>query len=373
MEVQRALVEPANPVPAHAAVVNPRVELTTVADDAAVVHVDGVPHRFDDLEPATEYEFSVDSHRVAVRTLPRPGGERLATVVTVNDLHFGETVCGAVDHDPRGPKLSVPPGATPYPEVMNRAAAAEVACLESVDGVVAKGDLTNEARADEFDAFRRCWLDRFGEIVTVVRGNHDSDRAPAQWAGHRVVDVPGLRLAVLDTVIPGEAGGRFDGPAAEWLHTVAAESDRPLLALGHHPIRLGRNPLDRLSPDLTEGYFEMDPASTDRLVEVVARQPQVIAYAAGHTHRNYVKRVEATVDLPYIEVGCVKDFPGSWAEYRVYEGGVLQIHHRISSPEALAWSEQCRVLYSDFGLDYTRYALGQLEDRCFAIPLRTAT
>jgi len=348
------------------------VELTTVAEDAAVVHVDGVPHQFEDLSPATDYEFAIDGHAVAVRTLPRPGGERLGTVVTVNDLHFGETVCGAVDDDPRGPKLSVPPGATPYPEIMNRAAADEVAALGSVDVIVAKGDLTNAASAEEFDAFRRCWLHRFGDIVSVVRGNHDSDRAPAEWTGHRVVDVPGLRLAVLDTVVPGEAGGHFDAGAAEWLDAVAAEADRPVLALGHHPARLGPNPLDRLTPDLTDDYFELDPASTDRLVDVVSRRPSLIAYAAGHTHRNYVKHMESTGAVPYVEVGCVKDFPGSWAEYRVYEGGVLQIHHRISTPEALAWSEQCRVLYSDFGLDYTRYALGRLEDRCFAIPLRVA-
>ena len=54
----------------------------------------------------------------------------------------------------------------------------------------------------------------------------------------------------------------------------------------------------------------------------------------------------------------------------MYDGGVLQVVHRISSPEALAWSEQCRGLYADFGLDYTSYALGRLEDRCLSIPLR---
>ena len=74
--------------------------------------------------------------------------------------------------------------------------------------------------------------------------------------------------------------------------------------------------------------------------------------------------------VPSIEVGCVKDFPGSWAEYQVYDGGILQIVHRISSPEALTWSEQCRTLYSDFGLDYTVYAMGRLEDRCLFIAYR---
>ena len=48
----------------------------------------------------------------------------------------------------------------------------------------------------------------------------------------------------------------------------------------------------------------------------------------------------------------MKDFPGSWADYRVFEGGILQVHRRISTPEALAWSERCRELYRDFGVDY---------------------
>ena len=66
----------------------------------------------------------------------------------------------------------------------------------------------------------------------------------------------------------------------------------------------------------------------------------------------------------------MKDFPGAWAEYRVYEGGITQVMHRISSLEALGWSERCRHLYSDFGVNYEAYALGTLDQRCFTIPLR---
>jgi hypothetical protein len=60
----------------------------------------------------------------------------------------------------------------------------------------------------------------------------------------------------------------------------------------------------------------------------------------------------------------VKDFPGAWAEYRVYEGGILQIVHRISSAEALAWTERTRAM---FGGLYPSYSMGTIDDRCFAI------
>lgn len=68
--------------------------------------------------------------------------------------------------------------------------------------------------------------------------------------------------------------------------------------------------------------------------------------------------------MPWVEVACVKDFPGSRAEYRVCEQGVLQIHHRISTPEALAWSEKTRAMYDGA---YYDYAFGDLPDRCFVI------
>jgi hypothetical protein len=101
---------------------------------------------------------------------------------------------------------------------------------------------------------------------------------------------------------------------------------------------------------------------------VFQRRRAIVAYTAGHTHRH--RRRLGGGGIPSIEVGCVKDFPGTWADYQVYDGGILQIVRRISSPEALEWSERCRTLYADFGLDYTAYALGRLDERCFPIQYR---
>jgi 3',5'-cyclic AMP phosphodiesterase CpdA len=240
---------------------------------------------------------------------------------------------------------------------MNAGAVAEIARI-GPDALIAKGDLTDDGLPEEFAAFEACY-EPFADRLHVVRGNHDAYRGQTEFAGDRLVDLPGVRLAVLDTALPFRAGGGLRAEQIEWLDTVAAEADRPVLVFGHHHPWLGGH--------RSADYFGIDPDSSEALVEVVARRPGILGYFAGHTHRNRVRHHPATGARPWVEVACVKDFPGSWAEYRVHEGGVLQVHHRISSPDALAWSEQCRGLYRDFGLDYVAYALGELSDRCFAV------
>ncbi len=337
------------------------MDLTTVADDLVVWH-DGVEvHRREGLAPDTVHE--VDG--VEVRTLPRPAGELLCRVTTVNDVHFGEVEAGRIDDLPDGPIRRAPPGAPPYPETMNRAAVEEMAAIDPV-AVVVKGDLSMDGRPEEWEAFEGCYRDAFGARLHVVRGNHDAYRHQDRYAGDQWIELPGLAIALLDTVVPGETTGRLDAEQLAWLADHAATADRPVLVLGHHQQWVA-GPGKRRSDD----YFGIRPAASDGLDEVVASQPRIVAYAAGHTHRHRVRRMNRS-GVPSIEVGCTKDFPGTWAEYRVHEGGLLQVVHRISSPDALAWSESCRGLYSDFGIDYAGYALGSLADRCFEIPLRTA-
>ncbi|HYX43954.1 MAG TPA: metallophosphoesterase [Acidimicrobiales bacterium] len=330
------------------------LEVTTIADDGAVLHDGARVVRVDDLEPDTDYELE----GVALRTLPRPPGERLATVATVNDLHFGETVCGLMAGVDLGPPVRAEPGEPPYPETMNRAAAAEIAAC-GPDAVVAKGDLTTAATAEEFAAFVDCYGSVFGERLHWVRGNHDARHGGAV-DGRAVSEVtlPGVVLALLDTAVPGRAGGALSEDQLEWLDELGKRADRPVLVLGHHPLA-----------DAARDSFGLAPQDSEGLVAVVARRPAVAGYFAGHTHRNRVRRLPATGDVPWAEVSSTKDFPGGWAEYRVFEGGVLQVFHRISTPEALAWSERTRVM---FGGLYPAYSFGALEERCFAVWPRAA-
>ncbi|MEO7430123.1 MAG: metallophosphoesterase, partial [Acidimicrobiales bacterium] len=306
------------------------------------------------LAPDTDHEID----GFAFRTLPRLG-ERLATFATVNDVHFGETECGVIDGLELGPVFSVGPEEEPYPEVMSRGAIAEMGAIDP-DVVIVKGDLTCNGTLEEYEAFLAAYEPAFGERLVHVRGNHDAYHGGSYAATPaQRVDLPGVTLAVLDTTDPLHTPGRVTAAQLEWLDDLAATADRPVLVFGHH------HPWSPDSNARPPSYFGIPPDDAERLVEVVARHRCILGYFAGHTHRNRARRFSATGNRPWVEVACVKDYPGTWAEYRVFEGGVLQIHRRISTPEALAWSEQTRHMYAD---TYAAYALGSLDDRCFALP-----
>lgn len=347
------------------------IDLTTVSDDVASVHItrrDGGVDVHVEAGLAADSDFTIDlgdGHVVEGRTLPRPEGELLAVVTTANDVHFGEVEAGRIDDLTDGPIRRADPGAPPYPDLMNAAAVADMATV-TPDAVVVKGDLSDDGHDIEWEAFEACYRTAFGERLHVVRGNHDAYRGQSRYAGHQRIEVDGLTIALLDTVIPERTTGRFDDEAADWLGTIAAESDRPVLVMGHHQQWIVGGESDHRPDD----YFGIHPDDSDRLDRVALRHPSIIGYTAGHTHRHR-RRAMTQSGVPSIEVGCTKDFPATWAEHRVYEGGVMHLVHRIGGDDALRWSESCRGLYSDFGVDYASYALGGLGDRCFIIPFRS--
>lgn len=329
-------------------------ELTTVSTRSAVIFEGHEVRRYDGLEPGSDHEIE----GFAFQTLPEPG-ELLATFATVNDVHFGEEVCGLIDGSDVGPVFSVAPGEEPFPETMNRGAVAEIAAIDPA-AVVVKGDLTSNGTLEEYDAFRAAYEPAFGDRLTVVRGNHESYyEAPFAADPHQEVTLPGVTLAVIDTSRDRQVHGSVSADQLDWLDELGQRADRPVLVFGHH--HLG-DPGSREKADRNFGITLEDSAA---LLEVFARRRSLRGYFAGHTHRNRVRHFGPTGDVPWVEVACVKDYPGTWARYDVHEGGIVQTAHRIASPEALAWTEQTRHMYH--GL-YHDYALGDLADRCFVIP-----
>ena len=93
------------------------------------------------------------------------------------------------------------------------------------------------------------------------------------------------------------------------------------------------------------------------------RRESIAGYFAGHTHRNRVRHFAAARDIPIVEIACVKDYPGAWAEYRVYEGGYTQLIRRIATPGGDRVDREDAATCSPASIATTR--LGTLADRCF--------
>jgi predicted phosphodiesterase len=320
--------------------------------------------RLEGLEPDTEYALAVDG--VApdgalpdrFRTLARPPGQLLATIATANDVHFGETECGHLGppHEDIGPFFASAPGDPPYPEVMNGAVIEEMRALDP-DAVVVKGDLTERGTEEQLAAFLGAY-GVFGDRLAFVRGNHDAMQDPtlATEGAPYSVDVGGVTLAVLDTVVPGRAGGHVPPDQIQWLDDLAGETVGAVLAFGHHDVW----PID--APVRPVDYFGLTPDSSEALVALVGRHENIGGYFAGHTHGNRVYRFPSARDVPFCEVACTKDYPGAWAEYRVHEGGYTQVVHRVTAPAAFDWAELTRGMY--LGV-YGELARGALPARCF--------
>ncbi|UDY34138.1 metallophosphoesterase family protein [Dermatobacter hominis] len=330
-------------------------EVMTVADDEVVVFHGPIATTWTDLPPDTD----LDLDGVAVRTLPRRG-ELLATVATANDVHFGEIECGHID-GVDWETYTVEPGEPPYPETMNAAVVADMAARRP-DAVVVKGDVTSDGTDEQVDRFLDVYGGAFGDDLMWVRGNHESYHHQQRGAWpvqERTLD--GVVLAVLDTSRDATINGHLSAEQLEWLDELGARADRPVLVFGHHPVW---NPAEERR---REGVFGLVPGDTEALAEVFVRRPRLLGYFAGHTHRNNRVRLPGAGDVPFVEVGTVKDYPGSWAEYRVFDGLVLQVHRRVTAPDALDWSERTRGMFAG---TYARYARGRLSDRCFAIEAR---
>jgi len=347
-------------------VTDPGHRVTTTVGDFEATTVG--PHHFahfDGLQPATEYEILVggaasdDFLPATVRTLDVPAGKPLATIATVNDVHFGETECGQIHgvmEEELGPVLRSLPGEPPYPEMMNRSAIAEIESLDP-DAVLVKGDLTNLGTPEEYAAFLAAY-GQLGEKMHHVRGNHDAmlDASMALEGAPYALDVGGATLAVIDTVQPGNERGQITAAQLHWLDDLAATVTGPVLVFGHHHLWN----LD--ATDRSGEYFGINPDDSEAFGAVVAARENIVGYWAGHTHRNRIRRSDRARRVPFVEVSATKDYPGVWAEYRIYEHGLTQVVRRISAPTALEWTERTRPMFA--GL-YRAYALGHLEHRCF--------
>ncbi len=315
------------------------------------------------LEADTTYALRVDGvvpDRLCpaeVTTLALPSGSLRSCFATVNDVHFGEELCGLIGGESEvGPVFTTPAGQLPYPRLMNASVIADIAGGD-FDAVLVKGDLTSQGTQQEYEQFLQAY-GALGDRMHHVRGNHESYYSDdVANLGPQIVALDGVTNVLLDTAELRRVNGHLGHDQLQWLEAVCAASQQPVLIFGHHQL------WDPASDERNENTFGVVPGASEAIIEIIGRHSHVGGYFAGHTHRNRVRRFSGARNVPIVEVASTKEYPGAWAEYRVYDGGYLQIGRRASAPEAMAWAERTRGLYA--GL-YRDYSLGALSDRCFA-------
>ncbi len=332
------------------------------------IHHDGGPGSIvvDNLPPGTSTievrrRTGVSTHRVT--TLTRPPGQELARIATISDLHLGATRWGLLKTmTERGDHT------LPHPRRCAHGAIAD-AVAWGADLLVIKGDTVHHETEESFRELGDL-VDEFpGLPMLLIPGNHDLDgnrnpdacgRVIPPSVGRRrlaftrsvdTVDLPGVRVVAADTAKPGKGTGSTARIASDVLEA-ATDSDRPMFLAIHQQLQPGRIPR-HWPPGIAA------PESTDFL-DRLDRLVNPVLVTSGHTHRN---RARHHGSVRVTEVASTKDWPGVWAGYKVFEGGIVQTVRRVSAPDALEWTEYSRRAVAGI---WAQWSPGRLDDRCLS-------
>lgn len=290
------------------------------------------------------------------RTLTPPPGRLLGRFATVNDVHIGVHGFGLFfERKDRA-------GDVPHAIRCLRAAVAEAKAW-GAEALVAKGDLTHGGRPWEWEVVGR-ELGAAELPVVGVPGNHDvvrlatdgrpvlERRAVRLFYEPTTVELPGITGVLVNTTARGAEGGVMPRRRREQIVDLVGDAGGPVfLAMHHYPQRF------RLPTMWPPGIPGPDAAA---LLDAVAAANPATFVTSGHSHRH---RAHTHGPLTIAEIGSTKDFPGAWAGYAVYEGGILQTVRRVAEPSAIAWTDRTRwAVGGIWGL----WSPGFRDHRCFA-------
>ncbi len=165
--------------------------------------------------------------------------------------------------------------------------------------VLCTGDLVDAGGAGEYAILAEI-LGHLAMPFYLIAGNHD-DRAAMRrafpghgyLAGHDgfmqyTIEDWQPRLIALDTLVPGEPGGRLCATRLAWLQARLQEQPtRPTILFMHHPpFRSGLAKMDKMGLEDRAG-----------LAEIVQRHGQIEAVLAGHLHRFIARRFAGTIAM----------------------------------------------------------------------------
>lgn len=180
---------------------------------------------------------------------------------------------------------------------LERVLAALRALDPAPDLLLATGDLVDRGDRPSYATLRHA-LTGLPFPVHFAMGNHDErtsfhavfpETPLTDGFVHYALDLPQLRVLVLDTLEPGRHGGAFCTQRAAWLNARLDEApDRPTLIVLHHP------PFEAgivwMDTDPTEPWVE-------RLAGCLRGRANLIGLLCGHVHRAIVAQWEGVTTV----------------------------------------------------------------------------
>jgi hypothetical protein len=144
---------------------------------------------------------------------------------------------------------------------------------------------------------------------------------PVEWElafgnpKHNVIEHQGFIFISLNTVNPfGGWDGSLDRPQLYWLEqTLLQFQDRPVILLSHHPLERMKNDYSPLGPS--------DRVCTKEFEEFTARFNNIVAWFAGHEHRNTLSRIGGENGFWLIETCSLIDWPQEGRVIEFFEDG----------------------------------------------------
>lgn len=165
------------------------------------------------------------------------------------------------------------------------------------DAVVLTGDLTDFARAQEYEHLAEL-LSPLPMPYYLMPGNHDDcDQLRRSFPSHTYlgtcgfvqysVAVGALQLIAIDTVVPLASAGQLCPERLQWLaHELDEHRDRPVVVAMHHP------PFQTLIGHMdTKGLL----VGARELEALVAKHPNIERVICGHLHRSIQVRFGGTL------------------------------------------------------------------------------
>lgn len=207
------------------------------------------------------------------------------------------------------------------------------------DCLILGGDLAHDASLEAYGALKGA-IESFPGVVLFTLGNHDAYGAAFNVLGpsHRFCDLPGWRIVVLQTLLPGYEKGTLTATELRALEeTLSEATGRHVMIFMHHPpCSIGSLWIDRIALGNAHAFWSI----------VLAHQ-QVRAIVFGHVHQDFEGLYEG-IRLMGTPSTCVQFKPRSpvfhlddahpgyrWIELKE-DGSFLSEVHRIPIQKAHA-------------------------------------